>query len=165
MLLKTAAVQLWRTGSAGAKLAAVKVIQRIIQTQTKGTADPRVSSLYSDCTCLEADPSFLQLQRTAEPHLSLVRPHHPFLQPAQLEEEANRLLEECITTLYTSRTPDIISALAATGANLVKLRPAFANLFITALTNWTPAALAGLNNVHVRSVEKTVRASLTHLLK
>lgn len=94
-----------------------------------------------------------------------MRPHHPFLQPAQLEEEANRLLEECITTLYTSRTPDIVSALTATAANLVKLRPAFANLVITALTNWTPAALAGLNNVHVRSVEKTIRASLSHILK
>ncbi|ORY92427.1 Symplekin tight junction protein C terminal-domain-containing protein [Leucosporidium creatinivorum] len=146
VLLKTAAVQLWRTGPAGAKLAAVKVIQRIIQTQTKGTADPR-------------------LQRTAEPNLSLVRPHHPFLQPAQLEDDANRLLEECITTLYTSRTPDVVSALAAIGANLVKLRPAFANLVITALTNWTPAALAGMSNVHVRSVEKTIRACLTHLLK
>lgn len=41
--LKTISVQLWRTGSAGCKLAAVKVIQRIFQTQTKGTADPRVS--------------------------------------------------------------------------------------------------------------------------
>jgi symplekin len=83
----------------------------------------------------------------------------------QLEEEANKLLEECITTLYTSRSPDVVSALAATSANLVKVRSAFANLVITALTNWTPAALSGLNNVHVRSVEKTVRASLTHLLK
>lgn len=40
--LKTIAVQLWRTGSPGAQQTAVKVIQRIIQTQTKGTADPRV---------------------------------------------------------------------------------------------------------------------------
>lgn len=41
--LKTNALHLWRSGHAGARFAALKLIQRIIQTQTKGNADPRVS--------------------------------------------------------------------------------------------------------------------------
>lgn len=41
--LKSATLELWRNGSTGCKVGAIKVIQRIIQTQTKGTADPRVS--------------------------------------------------------------------------------------------------------------------------
>lgn len=41
--LKMAVLQLWRTGSTGAKVGAVKVLQRIVQTQsTAATADPRV---------------------------------------------------------------------------------------------------------------------------
>ncbi|CEQ40286.1 SPOSA6832_01874, partial [Sporobolomyces salmonicolor] len=145
--LKTAVLHLWRNGGMGAKVAAVKVIQRIIQTQTTGgTADPR-------------------LARTAEPNLSLCRPNHPFLKIAQLEDEANKLLEECITTLFTSPSPDLVSALASSLTTLVKARPAFINLVVTALTNWTPAALAGQGFTQIKSVEKVVRISLTHLLK
>ncbi|GAA5867661.1 hypothetical protein JCM1840_006647 [Sporobolomyces johnsonii] len=145
--LKTAVLHLWRNGGMGAKIAAVKVIQRIIQTQTTGgTADPR-------------------LARTAEPNLSLCRPNHPFLKIAQLEDEANKLLEECITTLFTSPSPDLVSALATSLTTLVKARPAFVNLVVTALTNWTPAALAGQGFTQIKSVEKVVRISLTHLLK
>lgn len=42
--LKATSVQIYRSGPLGCKLAAVKVLQRIIQTQTRGSADPRVSS-------------------------------------------------------------------------------------------------------------------------
>lgn len=94
-----------------------------------------------------------------------MRLQHPFLNPSQLEGEANTLLEECITTLYTSRIPDIVSTLTTMSTTLVKVRPMFAQLVITALTNWTPAALEGQGSIAIRSVEKTVRASVTHLLK
>jgi symplekin len=41
--LKMAVLQLWRNGSVGGKVGAVKAIQRIVQTQsTAQTADPRV---------------------------------------------------------------------------------------------------------------------------
>jgi hypothetical protein len=43
--LKTLAVGIWRNGTTGGKIAAVKVIQRLIQTQTMGSADPRVRDL------------------------------------------------------------------------------------------------------------------------
>lgn len=97
--------------------------------------------------------------------MALVRPHHPFLNPAQLEDESNKLLEECITALYTSRVPSLISSITSASVNLVKARPALSNLILTALTNWSPAALADQSNLQVRSVEKLIRASLTHLVK
>jgi symplekin len=115
---------------------------------------------------IEADlKTSKQLQRTAEPNLNLCRSNHPFLVAAQLEEEANKLLEDCITVLFTSPSPDIISAVIATLTALLKIRPGFGNLIITALTNWTPAALMLCTDAQSKGVEKTVRIALTHLLK
>ncbi|GAA6041092.1 hypothetical protein JCM8097_004714 [Rhodosporidiobolus ruineniae] len=148
--LKTAMLQQWRNGTTGAKTVAVKAIQRVVQTQsTAGTADPRLRGT------------------NAEPNLSLCRPNHPFLKIAQLEDEANKLLEECITTLFTSPVPDVVSAVVLSLSTLIKARPQFVKLVVTALTNWSPAALAGAgqNPTQIRSVEKVVRLSLTHMLK
>ncbi|GAA5993793.1 hypothetical protein JCM5350_007671 [Sporobolomyces pararoseus] len=146
--LKTATLQLWRNGGLGHKVAAVKVIQRIIQTQTNsGTvSDPR-------------------LARTQEPNLSLCRPNHPFLKIALLEEEASKLLEECITTLFTTTSADLVSALTTSLTALVKVRNQFTQLVVTALTNWAPTTLAGQTYSQIKSVEKVIRISVTHLLR
>ncbi|GAA5855379.1 hypothetical protein JCM8547_009056 [Rhodosporidiobolus lusitaniae] len=153
--LKTAMLRQWRDGSVGAKVSAAKVIQRIIQTQTQAqaaTADPRLRGGAG-------------AGANVEPNLSLCRPNHPFLKFATLEDEANKLLEECITTLFTSSVPDLLSALVTTLASLVKSRPQFGKLVMTSLTNWSPAAMVGQNATQIKSVEKVVRLSLTHLLK
>ncbi|SCV67819.1 BQ2448_5430 [Microbotryum intermedium] len=149
--LKMITLELWtdtKNGKTGVKIAAVKVLQRIIQTQTKATSDPR-------------------LQRTVqEPNLLMCKPNHPFLKPVQLEDEANKLLEEAITTLFTSDDSDLVSALVSTLAVLVKARTTFARLVVTALTHWVPTALVGkVTAAQIRSTEKIVRTSLTHLLK
>ncbi|KDE05162.1 hypothetical protein MVLG_04407 [Microbotryum lychnidis-dioicae p1A1 Lamole] len=149
--LKMITLEMWRDtqkGMTGAKVAAVKVLQRIIQTQTKATSDPR-------------------LQRTVqEPNLLMCKPNHAFLKPVQLEDEANKLLEEAITTLFTSDDSDLVSALVSTLTVLVKSRTSFARLVVTALTHWVPTALVGkATPTQIRSTEKIVRTSLTHLLK
>lgn len=62
----------------------------------------------------------------------------------------------------------MIAAIASAVTLLVKVRPGFANLVVTALANWSPAIAlvgAGCSPSQVKSVEKIVRASLTHLLK
>ncbi|GAA5991312.1 hypothetical protein JCM11641_002820 [Rhodosporidiobolus odoratus] len=148
--LKTAVLQLWRTGNLGAKVGAVKVLQRVIQTQSaSGTADPRLRAANS----------------SGEPNLSLCRPNHPFLKIAGLEEESNKLLEESITALFTSPSADLVSTLVTSLASLVKTRPQFVKLVLTALTNWSPAALVKQSVTQVRSVEKVLRLTLQHLLK
>ncbi|BGO91177.1 hypothetical protein NBRC10512_005729 [Rhodotorula toruloides] len=145
--LKMAVLQLWRSGSVGGKVGAVKAIQRIVQTQsTAQTADPR-------------------LARNPEPNLSLCRPNHPFLKIAALEDESNKLLEECITTLFTSNSADLVSAIVSSLATLLKNRPQYAKLVITSLTNWSPAALAGQSARQIKSVEKVLRLALMHLMR
>lgn len=144
--IKQSILEMGKNGSVGGRIAAIKVVQRIIQTQTRGTADPR-------------------LQRTAEPNISLCRANHPFLKLGALEEEANQLLEDCITSLFTSDSPDHVSAIANSLTSLLKSRPSFGKLIVTALSNWSPAALAGSTPTQIKSVEKTFRISLAHLLK
>ncbi|GAA5843863.1 hypothetical protein JCM5353_007394 [Sporobolomyces roseus] len=146
--LKMSILQLWRNGGIGQKIASVKVIQRIIQTQTNSgaTSDPR-------------------LARSQEPNLSLCRPNHPFLKIALLEEEASKLLEESITTLFTTTNPDLVSALTTSLTALIKVRNQFTKLVVTALTNWAPNALTGSGYSQVKSVEKVIKLSLSHLLK
>lgn len=97
--------------------------------------------------------------------MSLCRSGHPFLNPRKLELEATELLEECIKALFTSTIPDIVSASTNALSNLVKIRPIYSNLILTALSNWTPGALVGQPNTQIRSVEKTIKICLTHLLK
>lgn len=50
---------------------------------------------------------------------------------------------------------------------LCKSRPVLAPAFITSLTSWTPAALEtkGKPAMVTRSVEKTLRMAMAHLLK
>lgn len=109
----------------------------------------------------------LQRAHLAEPNLTLVQPNHAVLKSAVLEEEANKLLEETITALFTATVPDVIAAIAGSLVQLVKIRAPFANLVVTALSHWAPTALAaaGCSPTQIRSVEKTIRGSLTHLLK
>ncbi|GAA5964456.1 hypothetical protein JCM8115_006320 [Rhodotorula mucilaginosa] len=145
--LKAAVLNSWRNGAIGEKIGAVKVLQRIIQTQSApASSDPR-------------------LARSAEPNISLCRPNHPFLKVSILEEEANKLLEECVTTLFTSSEPDLVAAIVSSLVALVKSRQQFAQLIVTSLTNWSPAAMASRSAAQVKSVEKVVRLSLQHLVK
>ncbi|GAA5940115.1 RNA-processing protein PTA1 [Sporobolomyces koalae] len=150
--LKTSILQLWRTGSIGQKLSAVKVIQRIVQTQTNSgqTADPRLARTQT---------------QSQEPNLSLCRPSHPFLKVALLEEEASKLLEEAITALFTTTHADLISALVTSLTALIKIRNQFTKLVVTALTNWAPTTLTGQSYSQIKSVEKVIRISLAHLLR
>lgn len=158
--LKSTSIQLFRTGHhLGSKLSSIKLIQRIIQSQSRGTADPR-------------------LQRTAEPNLNHLKPSHPFLRPNQLEEESNKLLEEFITSLFTTGSSDVIAALVSALVGLVKLRPGMTQLVVTALVNWSPGTMerssdagnqkalgAQAVGAGIKSAEKAVRAGLTNLLK
>jgi len=167
--LKMAILQLWRNGGVGHKIASVKAIQRIIQTQTNSgaTSDPRVSLRLVSSANDRADCSLgnLQLARSQEPNLSLCRPNHPFLKIALLEEEASKLLEESITSLFTTTNADLVSALTTSLTALIKVRNQFTKLVVTALTNWAPNALSGSGYPQIKSVEKVIKLSLSHLLK
>ncbi|GAB00040.1 uncharacterized protein L969DRAFT_96650 [Mixia osmundae IAM 14324] len=142
--LKNEILQIWTVGSTGVKIATTKVIQRIIQAQSRISNDPR-------------------MRRTEETSLASVPVNHPFLRPQTLEQEAQKLLEELIKTLFMTRTPDLISAIINALVLLAKARPLHGQLIVTTFTNWTPNALGNLSFTQVRSVEKTLRIALVHL--
>ncbi|KAF8636400.1 hypothetical protein AX17_003582 [Amanita inopinata Kibby_2008] len=135
----------WSTAAAsGVKFAAVKFLQRVVLVQTRGVSDPR-------------------LQNKNDPNISFCPVDHPFISVAELEAEGRKLLEGVITTLYSSQNVDLLSALLNSWATLVKQRPSVITLVVTALKQWTPAALIGLPASSIRSIEKAVRILLVHI--
>ncbi|KAI0766933.1 Symplekin tight junction protein C terminal-domain-containing protein [Trametes elegans] len=128
----------------GIRLAAVKFMQRVILVQTRGVSDPR-------------------LQNKDDPNLAMCPTDHPFISVQGLETEGMKLLEAVVRLLYTTNNPDVLSAIFNSWANLVKKRPALAELVISTLTQWSPSRLEGQPYLVVRSVEKTVRILLNHI--
>lgn len=58
-----------------------------------------------------------------------------------------------------------MSAILNSWPNLVKLRPLLAQNIIGAVCAWSPAALVGFPYGTVRSVEKSIRILLIHILR
>ncbi|KAG6910030.1 hypothetical protein DXG01_013754 [Tephrocybe rancida] len=132
------------TSSVGIKLAAMKFVQKVILVQTRGVSDPR-------------------LQNKNDPNLAFCPIDHPFIPVAQLESEGKKLLEAVFNTFYSSQNADLLSALLNSWATLTKMRPTVTPLIVTALKQWTPAALVTLPASSVKSVEKALRILLIHI--
>ncbi|KAE9401084.1 hypothetical protein BT96DRAFT_919061 [Gymnopus androsaceus JB14] len=131
--------------NAGVRLSSLKFMQRVILVQVpQGISDPR-------------------LQNKNDPNLSFCPANHPFIFVAQLESEGQLLLKKVIEILYSTQNVDLLSALLNSWVTLVKLRPNMIPLVVTALKQWTPAALTGLSASTIRSAEKVVRIILIHI--
>ncbi|KAG6857467.1 hypothetical protein H0H87_003534 [Tephrocybe sp. NHM501043] len=128
----------------GVKLVAMKFVQKVILVQTRGVSDPR-------------------LQNKNDPNLAFCPVDHPFIHVPQLENEGKKLLEAVFNTFYSSQNPDLLSALLNSWATLMKLRPTVTPLVVTALKQWTPAALSDTPASSVKSVEKSLRILLMHI--
>lgn len=55
LAIKNTILNTWTTSSTGVRVAATKAVQKIIQTQTRGNADPRVCLTYLTLFILHAD--------------------------------------------------------------------------------------------------------------
>ncbi|CCJ29078.1 unnamed protein product [Pneumocystis jirovecii] len=80
MQIKNRIFQLWKSKNRGIRVACIKFIQTIIQTQTLGTKDPRLIN--------KSDIS-----------LNLIMPTHPFLNSLDLEAEAKGFLDRLIENM------------------------------------------------------------------
>lgn len=140
------------SGKQGARIGAVKAVQRIILVQTRANADPRVRRFF-----------LTQLQNR-EVSLGMVPPGHPALRAQDLEGEANQLFTKLITLLFTAAVPNVVMAVVNVLTRLARARPALGKVVIEAYVSWTPAALASSAHVNVRSVENTVRLAMVHFL-
>ncbi|KAF8631924.1 hypothetical protein AX15_002177 [Amanita polypyramis BW_CC] len=130
--------------AAGIRLSAVKFLQKTILVQTRGVSDPR-------------------LQNKNDPNISFCPADHPFINVTELETEGRKLLDGVMGLLYSNQDVEFLSALLNSWATLIKQRPATVPLIISALKQWTPAALNGLPASSIRSVEKAVRILLVHI--
>ncbi|KAI0704285.1 Symplekin tight junction protein C terminal-domain-containing protein [Cytidiella melzeri] len=130
----------------GVKIASLKFVQRVILVQTRGGNDPR-------------------LQDKNDPNISMCPSDHPFISIPTLETEGHKLLEGIITMLYSSKNPDIVSAILNSWGSFIKQRPVLIELIVSALTSWTPSALAGSSAVSIRSVEKNIRILMMHIMR
>ncbi|KZP01587.1 hypothetical protein CALVIDRAFT_532363 [Calocera viscosa TUFC12733] len=134
------------TAPLGIKLCALKFMQRAILVQGRGPTDPR-------------------LQNIADPNLSLVPTGHPFISPSHLENEGVELLQKMITLLFQSKVVEIVSAIVNCFDAFIRLRPPLGDVIIQTLEVWTPNALAGQSATSIRSVERSIRILLMHLLR
>lgn len=66
---------------------------------------------------------------------------------------------------FNNRNQDLISAIINTFGTLGKLRPSLLQFIVEALSNWTPAKLAGESATKIRSSEKAVAILLGHILR
>ncbi|KAI0343250.1 hypothetical protein BDW22DRAFT_1356862 [Trametopsis cervina] len=130
----------------GVKVAALKFVQRVILVQTRGGNDPR-------------------LQDKNDPNISMCPSDHPFISIPTLETEGHKLLEGIMAMLYSSKNPDIVSAILNSWGSFIKQRPVLVELIVSALTSWTPSALAGSSALSIKSVEKNIRILMTHIMR
>lgn len=61
--------------------------------------------------------------------------------------------------------PDIVSSIINSMSLLIKVRPTLSSRLFNALTSWAPSTMTSSNATQVRSVEKTLRLALVHLLR
>ncbi|KAI3625192.1 hypothetical protein CBS9595_000553 [Malassezia furfur] len=142
--LKQRIEELLETGKQGARIGAIKAVQRIILVQTRASSDPRLQN--------------------REINLASVPATHPFLRTAELEAEANQLFTKLITLLFTASVPNVVMAVVSVLTRLARARLALGKVVIEAYASWTPAALTTAAHVNVRSVENSVRLAMIHFL-
>ncbi|KAF2088307.1 hypothetical protein K490DRAFT_73252 [Saccharata proteae CBS 121410] len=137
----------------GVRICCVKFVQRVVQTQTPGViADPRRPE--------QNDIS-----------LALVPRDHPLTPPANLEAEASGLLDRLLTILQ-EEISDVLLITATLNAlgSLIRTRATIANKIISTVLGFNPFKLANSpltpkTKVMIKSIERTVRALLTNVIK
>ncbi|KAF3938496.1 Symplekin [Dactylella cylindrospora] len=140
------------TGAEGVRLACIKFVQRIILVQTPGASDPRL-----------ADKS--------EVSLTIVPLNHPILNIHALEAEAHGLLDRILNVFQDDKLDaPAVSAILNCLPALVKGRAAISNKILNVLMAYNPLVIASKSTVFkerfiARSLEKTVRMTLTHLAR
>ncbi|CAK7198401.1 hypothetical protein SEUCBS139899_001062 [Sporothrix eucalyptigena] len=155
--IKSRILRLWESPSPSVRICCIKFAQRVVLAQTHA-ANP--DQRHRDSLDIS---------------LSLVPPNHPLLEPRHLEAEATGLLDRMLGVLQDNSSDAlIVDATLNTLSILVRTRPTTVSRTINAILNFNPLRLATNSNgtaitprtrVMVRSMEKTTRMLLIHLMK
>ncbi|OCF38750.1 symplekin, partial [Kwoniella heveanensis CBS 569] len=136
----------------GVRAVAWKFLQRVLLSSTRAAGtDPRLQHKA-------ANPN--------DVNVSMITPGSA-LQSSEAEEEGNQLLTQLVTHLYSASEPAILHPLINSLPLLCKSRPSLAAPLVSSMTLWTPSALgaAGRQPMEIRTVEKTMRVVMSHILR
>ncbi|CAK7268275.1 hypothetical protein SEPCBS119000_002977 [Sporothrix epigloea] len=155
--IKSRILRLWESPLPSVHICCIKFAQRVVLAQTHATNPEQRHRDSLDIS------------------LSLVPPGHPILEPRHLEAEATGVLDRMLSVLQDNSSDAlIVDATLNTLSILVRTRPATGNRVLNTILNFNPLQLASGSSstsissrtrVIVRSMEKTTRMLLIHLMK
>ncbi|PBP23346.1 mRNA cleavage and polyadenylation specificity factor complex subunit [Diplocarpon rosae] len=153
LAIKSRILRMWDTAAPGVRICCIKFAQRVVLVQTKGPdADPR-----------RGEPSTVSL--------AMVPPNHPLMPPKNLEAEASGLLDRILAVFHENSSDAIlVDATLNSLSTLIRSRPQTANKILNIILNFNPLKQANSLmtpkvRVMVKSMEKTTRSLLLHVLK
>ncbi|KAL2129095.1 hypothetical protein VTI74DRAFT_8258 [Chaetomium olivicolor] len=150
--IKSRILQIWDGAPAPVKLSCIKFAQRVVLAQT-------------------ASNGMEQKYNGLDISLNMIPPNHPLLDPRQLEAEATGLLDRMLGVLQDNSSDALlVDATLNCLSILIRTRPNTSNRILNSVLNFNPLKLANSpmtpkTRVLVRSIEKTTRMFLTHILK
>ncbi|KUJ11120.1 uncharacterized protein LY89DRAFT_654818 [Mollisia scopiformis] len=153
LAIKLRILRIWDTATTGVRICCIKFAQRVVLVQTNGPAvDPR-----------NGNP--------LEVSLSMVPPNHPLMPPMNLEAEASGLLDRMLSVFQENISDAVlVDATLNSLSILIRARPHIANRILNVILNFNPLKQANSPmtpklRVMVKSMEKTTRSLLVHILK
>ncbi|KAK3903771.1 hypothetical protein C8A05DRAFT_32472 [Staphylotrichum tortipilum] len=150
--IKSRILQIWDGAPAPVKLSCIKFAQRVVLAQTVSNG-------------MEQKYGGLDISLNAIP------PNHPLLDPRQLEAEATGLLDRMLGVLQDNSSDVLlVDATINCLSILTRTRPNTSNRILNSMLNFNPLKLANSpmtpkTRVFIKSLEKTTRMFLTHLLR
>ncbi|KAH6723347.1 hypothetical protein DL95DRAFT_177783 [Leptodontidium sp. 2 PMI_412] len=153
LAIKSRILRIWDSAAPGVRICCIKFAQRVVLVQTTGpAADPR-----------RGDPM--------EVSLSMVPQNHPLIPPKNLEAEASGLLDRMLSVFHENSSDAVlVDATLNSLSTLIRARPHISNKILTVILNFNPLKQANSPmtpklRVMVKSMEKTTRSLLLHVLK
>ncbi|GAB1310164.1 Symplekin/Pta1 N-terminal domain-containing protein [Madurella fahalii] len=150
--IKSRILRMWDGAPAPVRLSCIKFAQRVVLAQTASNG-------------MEAKYNGLDIS------LNMIPPNHPLLDPMHLEAEATGLLDRMLGVLQDNSSDALlVDATLNCLSILIRTRPNTSSRIINSVLNFNPLKLANSpmtpkTKVLVKSMEKTTRMLLTHLLK
>ncbi|KAK4193524.1 mRNA cleavage and polyadenylation specificity factor complex subunit pta1 [Podospora australis] len=150
--IKARILQLWDGALPPVKLSCIKFVQRVVLAQTASNG-------------MEAKYLGLDIS------LNMVPPNHPLLDSRHMEAEATGLLDRMLGVLQDhSNDALLVDATLNCLSILIRSRPSTTNRIINSVLNFNPLKLANSpmtpkNKVLIKSMEKTTRMLMIHILK
>ncbi|KAM7224550.1 protein of unknown function (DUF3453) domain containing protein [Rhypophila decipiens] len=152
MAIKSSILRIWDTAVTPVKICCIKFVQRVVLAQTASNG---------------IGPNYNGLDVS----LSMIPASHPVLDPRLLEAEAAGLLDRMLSVLQDNSSDALlVDATLNLLSILIRTRPSTSNRITNVVLNFNPLKLANSpmtprNKVLIRSMEKTTRMLLLHLLK